>query len=119
MATAPRPGAGRRAAADEVTLTVNLDGEAYVFRPNDTTAKMAGELRRECGMSVNKIMALAADDPDLDVIAAVVFLARRQRGEKVTYDEVASAITYGSELDTSSTTGDAIEPGEVFDSPEA
>lgn len=114
MATAPRPAAGRRAEAEDTTITIKIDGESYTVRPSEVTAKMAGQLRKQSGMSVRSVMVAAGDDPDLDVVAALVWLARRQRGEKVTWDEVAEAITYDSDLQT-----DAEPEVEDESSPEA
>lgn len=112
MAKAPRPGGDKA----DTSITVSIDGVEYVCRPSDVTAKMAGQLRKESGMSVRAVMVAAADDPDLDVIAALVWLARRQTGEKVTWDEVADAITYDSEI--GSAEGDAPDE-DPEDSPEA
>ncbi len=101
MATAPRPGVGNRKEAEQTTLTIKLDGATHVCRPSEITAKMAGQLRRESGLSVVGVMEAAGSDPDLDVIASIVWLARHQAGETVSWDEVASAITYDSDIDSS------------------
>jgi len=100
MATAPLPGTSRRAAADEVTLTVKVDGTPHTFRPTEMTARLVGDLRRATGMGVNGLMQLAiGDDPDIDILAAIVWMARRQAGEAVTYETVADSITYDSDLE--------------------
>lgn len=99
MATAPRPGAGRRADAEDFTMTVKVDGIPYTFRPNEASAVMAGALRREVGMSMNGLLQAAHSDPDIDVLAAIVWLARLQAGDKVGYVEVAEAITYDTDIE--------------------
>lgn len=98
MATAPRPGGFR--AADELTITIKVDGVAYTVRPDEVTANQVGQLRRVTGFSLQTLMQVAADSPDLDVIAALVWLARRQAGENVNYEKVAEAITYQSDIDS-------------------
>lgn len=92
----PRP---RSAQNTGVTVTIKLDGTSYVLRPNEISALDAAALRRECGMSVRGLLNAANDDPDLDVLAGLVWLARRQAGEEVTYTDVAQGITYDSDLD--------------------
>lgn len=113
MAQAPRPGAGRRAEAEATTITIKVDDETYTVRPSELNAKLAGQLRKESSMSVRSVMVAAGEDPDLDVIAALVWLARRQRGEDVSWDEVAEAISYDSDFGAT----DEPEP-EDADSPE-
>lgn len=95
MATAPRPGGN----AEQLTITVKVDGEPFTVRPNEVSAKMVGQLRRVTGFSLQTLMAAAGEEPDLDVIAALVWLARRQTGENVNYDKVAEALTYESDIE--------------------
>lgn len=106
MANAPRPGVGRRADADTLTVGVRVDGTDHVLRPNEVTARQAGMLRRETGFSFRRLMVEAENDPDLDVIAAFVWLARLQAGEDVSYATVADALGYESEIEEL-TAGDA------------
>jgi hypothetical protein len=98
MATAPRPGVGRRKDAEQVKMVVNLDDETYVLHPAEVNAKQSGMLRRQAGMTLGGLMDAANEDPDLDVVAMLVWLARLQRGDEVTYDEVAEAITFESDI---------------------
>ncbi len=91
MAPAPDPGAARRAAAH---ITISVDGTIYTMRPSELSAADGAKVRAATGMSLRSILAAAQTDPDLDVIAAVVWLARRQAGENVGFAEVAEAIGY-------------------------
>lgn len=111
MATAPRPGGSK---TDELTITVKVDGDPFTVRPNEVSAKMVGQLRRVTGFSLQSLMAAAGEEPDLDVIAALVWLARRQQGENVSYDKIADSLTYESDIEP----GDEPAP-EDPDSPEA
>lgn len=115
MATAPRPGAAKEKETEAATITVNVDGTPYVCRPAEVTARIAGDLRRQSGLSVRGVMAAAGEDPDLDTIASLVWIARRQAGEYVTWDEVADGITYTSDISSS----DEAPTDEDPDSPEA
>jgi hypothetical protein len=114
MATAPRPGAGARAAADQTVVTIKVDGETYEFRPGEVTARQVSEVRKETGMSVRAVMEQAQSDPDLDTIGALIYLARCQRGEDVTVQEVYKGLTYGVDLELEADTDDPED-----DSPEA
>lgn len=99
MAHAPTPGRVHDAGADEATVTLSLDGVQHVLYPNLLTAQDLGAVRGQVGMSLRKLIECAQDDPDLDIIAALIWVARCQGGESVTFDEVAAGITYQSKLD--------------------
>lgn len=101
---------------DDVAITITVDGVSSVFRPSEVSALHAGELRKATGMSLSGVLTAATADPDLDVLAALVWLARRQAGEAVTYAEVAGGITYGSKIETDD---DAVDEENEGDSPEA
>lgn len=111
MATAPRPGVSRRQEAEKAHITVLVDGETYTLHPGELSALDSAALRRETGMSVRLLLEAAGKDPDLDVVAAIVWLARRQRGDSVSFDEVAAAIGYDTKVEALD------EPVEDPDSP--
>jgi hypothetical protein len=100
MTTTSRPPARKRTARTETSRTealerglrITLDGEAYEIRLGDVTSTVTRELRRATGMSFNQVMNLVQTDPDSDVIAAFVWMARRINGEAVDIDDVV--ITY-------------------------
>jgi hypothetical protein len=100
MATAKKPGATRRAAqaqaAADMTMSFEYDGETFTIRPNDVSAKITGQLRRNTGFSMIGLMSAAQQDFDSDVVAALLYLARRQRGENCSYDQIAESITLGT-----------------------
>lgn len=99
---------------DPAVLTITIDGTEHKFRPSDVSAVQAGEVRKATGMSFKAILQMAMADPDIDVLAALVWMARRQAGEDVSYEEVAKSITYGTDVTTSEDDDD-----EDTDSPEA
>jgi hypothetical protein len=95
-------------------ITVSVDGVKYSLFPQELSARDTTDVRRATGMSFRFLMEAAGKDPDLDVVAAVVWLARRQAGESVTFDEVANAIGYDANIENVT---DPVEPEP--DSPEA
>lgn len=105
MTTTSRPPARKRTTrtenkrADELEqgLRLTLDGESYEIRLGDVTSTVTRELRRTTGMSFNELMRLTTVDPDSDVIAAFVWMARRLAGEQVDIDDVI--VTYSQLLD--------------------
>lgn len=98
MAKAPRPGSQQ--VSDMPELVIIVDGTKYPFRLQEVTARDTGDLRRATGMSVRAVIVAMAEDPDIDVIAALVFLSKRQNGEpKVVYADVAAEIGYETTLD--------------------
>lgn len=116
MAEAPRPGAARRADAENTVMSLKIDGKtAFTLRPNDLSAKDAAALRRETGMSLAGVLRAGMEDPDLDIFAAMAWLARRQAGEDVSFEEVAAEFTYDRDYEQSDDPADAVEDG---DSPE-
>lgn len=109
MATAPRPGAARRAEAENTTLTIKVDGQpTYTLRFNDLSAVDAAACRRETGLSLAGVMQAGMKDPDLDVIAAIAWLARRQAGDDVPFEEVAAEFTYDRDYEQSDDEADAV-----------
>lgn len=113
MAKAPRPGSTR--SSDPLRLVINLDGVEHVFTPDALSARQIGECRRQVGRPVSALIAeVQSGTADIDTLAAFVWLARVQNGEKTTYVEVADAISYASEFEVETNAVD-----DEDDSPEA
>ncbi len=101
--------------AADAAIAVSIDGTTFVLRPSEVTASDVAALRRETGLSLRTVIDQAQNDPDLDVIAALVFMARRQAGDRsVTFDSVAAFINYESEIEAVD-----VPAEEEGDSPEA
>ena len=79
---------------------VGFDGRTWALRVSEVTPRDVADLRKASGLSLRAVMAAAADgDLDLDIGAALVFLARRQSGEpRITFDAAIDGLTYGSEF---------------------
>jgi hypothetical protein len=111
MATAPKPGSTR----EPRVVLVTVNGETYPFSPDEISAVDAASLRKATGMSLRSVLDSATKDPDIDVVAALLWLSRRQNGEpNLPYDAVAAEVHYTSKFELSSGTHD-----EDDDSPEA
>src|SRR5688572_24611026 len=105
MAKAPPPG-GKT--PGEITIIV--DGTKHPVRVDEITARDSGDLRRSTGSSLKAVLRSMSGDMDIDTIAALVWLSRRQNGEPLLdYDVVAEAITYGTEVDYTDATDDEDE----------
>jgi hypothetical protein len=107
--------AKRNEALDEGIRLV-VAGEAYEVRAGDLTALDSRALRQQVGMTFPQVMEGMQSAPDIDLVAALMWLARRIKGERdLTYDDVAADVDYAKALD--------IEVGETgpedTDSPEA
>lgn len=93
---------------------MKVNSKAYTMRLSELTAKDSAALRRQTGMSTRLLLSAASTDPDLDTVAALVWLARRQAGDEVTFDDVAEEIGYDADIES------VEEPAEEDpDSPEA
>jgi len=119
--TANRPNLNRKvtrtteAKRDEALnqgLSLTVDGRVYTVRAGDLTGMDAAALRREVGMSFMGLMKAMQSDPDVDLIAALMWLSRRIEGEKLlSYEEVAQEVGYDVDIDLV----DAEEPEEAAD----
>lgn len=110
----PASEAKREEALDDGVRMV-VEGVEYVVRLGDMTAPLAREFRRNYGASFNALQEELSADPDLDSIAAFMWLAKRIEGEDLPFDEIT--VSYAQML-----TGFEIAvagPSKVDDSPEA
>lgn len=99
MTTAPaRPALNRKhtrateAKRDEALDTgvrLTIDGEVFEARVGDVTSVIARELRCNINMGFLALIGAVAEDPDIDLVSAVVWVARRIRGEHVDFDDVS------------------------------
>lgn len=81
-------------------VSITVDGRAYTVRAGDLTGLDSSALRRECGYSFAGLMREMRRDPDIDLVAAVMWLARRIEGEQMlSYDDVAGEVGYGIDLE--------------------
>lgn len=106
----------RQRRRDEVSgeiITVTVAGRAYTVCEGDVCAADVIALRRATGHSFRGLLSLLNDDMDIDVLASVVWLARRAEGERsLTFDEVASQITYEDIDEEPATVDDEESPPE-------
>lgn len=96
---ARRKTAGKAKNADAPGLQIVLDGRTHTVRESDLTPHDVRALRKEVGFSWAGLSRELQRDPDIDLIAALVWLARRIDGDEVPYDQVLDEIGYDSELD--------------------
>ena len=76
-------------------LRLTIEGEDYTIRAGDLNALDARELRKQVGMTFVELIQGFGTHPDIDLVAAVVWLARRIKGDRtLTYDAVAEAMGY-------------------------
>lgn len=101
----------------EKGVRITIDGETYEVRAGDLTGLHTARLRREAGWSFSRLIELMDTDPDLDVIGAVVWLARLVRGESIALDTVLAGLGYGSIEDDAFEVQIVDTPGD--DDPEA
>lgn len=90
--------------SDEETgkVVVTVDGADYTLNFADLGPRDSSAVRRATGMSLRAIMQAARDDPDVDIIAVLVWRARVHDGEPLlTLDDVHDTITYTSDIDLS------------------
>ena len=77
--------------ADGPALEISVNKTNYLIRFEDFNALEAREFRREMGSGM---AAAFTDTPDLDTIAALLWLHRRKTSPKLKFDDVAKELTY-------------------------
>jgi hypothetical protein len=83
---------------DGLGMKIELDGRTYLVRENDLTPRDIRALRQETGFSWAGLGRELEKDPDIDLIAALVWMARRLDGEVISYDDVLGEMSYKSDL---------------------
>lgn len=94
----PQTEANRTAGLDE-GVRITFQGQVYEVRGGDLSAIDVRDLRKATGMSYRGLLQNLYQDADIDLIAALVWLARRARGEGIPYEMVANEFTYLSSDD--------------------
>lgn len=95
---------------DDAVLRLTVDGRDLEVRFSDISSTDELDLYNHSQLTVGKIGQLIdAGETPVFVAAALVFLARRQAGEKVTAAEVFDEVTYDTDIDVGDQ-GDAPEP---------
>ncbi len=98
----------------QTVLRMIVDGVTYTLRVDEISALDAAALRRATGSSFAGVMRAAQEDADIDVVAALVWLARRQNGEEhLTFEAVAAELDYSTDLDFEEADAKAADLGEV------
>lgn len=95
-------------------LRVSHGGVDYVVHLGDVTPAIARELRAKIGVGFMALMSNLAAEPDIDLVSAFVWVARRVNGENIPFESVS--VTYA---DLFSEGFDIDLAGEVEDTPEA
>lgn len=67
---------------------LTIEGETYQAQLGDVTPAIARELRRATGKGFLGLLREMSTDPDVDLISAAVWVARRTAGEMVAFEEV-------------------------------
>ena len=70
-------------------LRLTIDGRVYEARVGDVTPEISRELRRGTDMGFLQLLDTLANRPDVDVISAFVWVARRIQGEYLDLDQVS------------------------------
>ncbi len=97
--------------------TMVVDGTSYPLAQEDLTTLDISALRRATGMGLVALSEAAVNAPDVDIVAAWVWLSRRSHGEPgLPFAVVAGEIGYDSDVSF----GDAEEPASAEEpAPEA
>lgn len=106
----------QRRSAPNLGAVIKVDGVSYEFEPSEVSGAVELELYRQSGLVLSSVLEDVKRAPASFHIAAMVFLARRARGDEITFDAIASAIRVTSEFEMHFPEGDDKGTG---DGPEA
>lgn len=85
---------------DVPRLRITVDAVPYLFDMRELSSEHELDLFNASGLTIARIgPSLEAGAVAPFMVAALVYLARRQAGEKVPYAAVSEAIGYGSEIE--------------------
>ena len=71
--------------------------DEYLIDLDEYSAQDSKDFRLATGTSLMHVFA--SGQVDLDVFAGLIWLERRKRNPRVTYDSIASTLTYGTPID--------------------
>lgn len=81
-------------------MRLSVDGRKLVLRFNEISSTDELDLYNHSQLTTRRIgELLEAGEEPLFLVAALVFLARRQAGEKVTCAEVFDSVTFDTDID--------------------
>lgn len=80
--------AGRQASLDE-GVKITVGGEEYVVKMGDITSVQARRFRREVGVSFMAVVGELSTSPDIDSVAALIWMSRLLRGDDIALEDVA------------------------------
>ncbi len=96
----------------DTALAITVDGTTHTIRLANLTAIDAKDFRAAVGVSLAQ--AMSEGSTDLDVVAGLVWLARRKTERGLPYATVAKALTYDSDLSVDQPSEpEATDPGEA------
>lgn len=78
-------------------VKITVDGVAHILDYSELTAIDSKDFRREVGIPLASVLT-DKEDVDLDVIAGLIWLARRKNEPGLTYETVARSVTLTSDV---------------------
>lgn len=80
-------------------VTIKVDGKRYSVFAGDLSALDTAVLRRALGLSFRGLLEAGQTDPDIDLLAGIVWLSRRVAGEiTLRYEDVAADFDYDTDV---------------------
>lgn len=73
----------KRDSANDSGLTITVGGESYTVHFGDVTPQIARQLRAETGLGFMALLAEISKAPEVDVVAAFIWVAKLVNGERV------------------------------------
>lgn len=98
---APKSSTARKAKSDGFTIAFKIDGVNYIVERDQLTPRIELELFKQSGLTFAEAMGALerSGAPVPFAIACLIFLARRARGEQVTYSEILDGLSYEMDLE--------------------
>lgn len=77
----------------------SVEGKVWELAVDELSIALVKECRRATTLTPVKLVnEIAAGNGDIDYVAALIWMARRQAGEQVTLDQVEGSLSYATDV---------------------
>lgn len=95
-------------ADQNAVFVLTVDGTRYEIALSRLTAEDARDFRAATGMPLQAVFD--GKQTDIDLIAGLIWLVRKKTDRKLTYHQVASGFSYGTDVDVQDGGDETVDP---------
>lgn len=95
----PKDEAKRRSDLDAMTMGIKVAGVEYWLYPADVNGLVEMRVRRETGLSLTEIMALAGPSMGVDILGYFMFASEIAAGRDADLEKILGSVSWAAEID--------------------